>query len=73
MIPARADKRAYPDDDGEVHRSDERSEQPVNHGPGDQQINVVQAVTQYGDADGDRDAQPSNGRESGSREAEQAR
>ena len=73
LISTRADQRAYPDDDDEVHRSDERSEQPIHHRPGDQQVYVVQAATQDSDPDGDRDGNPSDGRESCARKVEQAR
>ena len=71
LISAGANKRAYPDDDRQVHHGDEHSEQAIDQGPANQQVNVVQSVTQDGDADSDRDAKPPNGGESGTGKVEQ--
>ena len=69
-LVARADQRADPDHDGQVDHRESGAEQPVDHGSRDEQVDVEQAVAQDGQADGDRDAKPSTGRENGSCQVE---
>ena len=49
------DRRAYADHDGHVYRGDERGQSTEHHGLVDDHVDVVEAVLQDGDADGQRD------------------